>query len=321
MNIIKIVILDGDVVNPGDLTFDLFKKYGDVVIYPRVERQDVLKCIGNSEIVITNKCVIDKNIIENCNNIKYIGLLSTGYNVIDLECAKKHNIVVTNVPNYSTDSVAQFTFSLILHFYSSIADYSRRVKEGYWSKSKDFCMYGNSIFELKNKTIGILGFGNIAKKVSEIAKVFDMDTLVCSRTKRLEYETDRLRFVDIDYLFKNSDIVSIHCPLSNETRNLVDKDKLSLMKKSSIIINTARGPIINEDDLIDVLKEKRILGAGLDVVSHEPINIDNPLLYLDNCVITPHVAWLPMETRRRLIDIAVNNLESYLNGNIKNRII
>lgn len=315
----KIAIFDSDVVNRlEDLNFDDFYQFGDVTVYPKLSKFEIKDACSDKDIIMTNKTVINKEIIESSPNLKYIGLFSTGYNVVDITCAKSRNIIVSNVPDYSTNAVAQLTFSLILELYSKVGKYNSLVKSGEWSKSEDFCLFADSIFELEGKTIGILGFGNIGIRVAKIAQSFGMKVVVYSRSLKLKYESESLKFVQLDELFKLSDIVSIHCPLNDETKELVCEDKLKLMKPSSILINTSRGRVIKENDLVRALADRSIRGAGLDVVAVEPIKDDNPLLNLDNCIITPHIAWIPCETRRRLVKIAASNLKAYLEGRAQN---
>lgn len=316
----KIVVLDGSSVNPGDLSYKFLDNYGDVSIYDYTDESQIYDRISDTDIVLTNKVSISREVIEKANNLKFICLLSTGYNIIDIEAANENNIVVSNIPDYSSMAVAQFTFSLILQFYSKISIYDKIVKSGEWGTSGKFCIYNGDTYELFNKTIGIIGFGSIAQKVSEIAKSFGMNILVYSRTVKKEYESNILSFVDKEYLFKNSDIISIHCPLNKNTYNMVNKDLIKFMKYNSIIINTSRGSIINEVDLSTALNKGKIMGAGMDVVSVEPIEDTNPLLTAKNCIITPHMAWSPIESRSRMLKICEENIICFIKGNPINRI-
>lgn len=316
----KIVILDSFSVNPGDLDFSVFSDFGNVLSYDRTPFELTVERIGDAEIVLSNKTAIDKSVIDSCKNLKYIGLFATGYNIVDVEYAREKGIVVCNVPDYSSKAVAQHTFALILEFYSKIWEHNDLVKKGNWSNCSDFCFYSQGLSELNNKTIGLIGFGNISKQVEKIATAFDMNVLVYSRTIKKEFEKDNLKFVDLDYLFKNSDIISIHCPLFEETKNLINKETLNKMKKTAILINTSRGPIINDIDLACALNSEVISGAGLDVVSIEPILANNPLLDAKNCIITPHIAWAPKETRDRLIKVVVQNIKDFLNDTPNNMV-
>lgn len=311
----KIAMLDLNFIRHDNIDITGFENYGDLYLYddiPNFRMSDILKDI---DIIISNKTKIDSELISNCKKLKYIGLLSTGYNTVDLHAANEKNIIVTNVPNYSTDAVAQHTFALITELYSKVSKYNTLVKQGEWEKSSNFCLLADPIYELKDKTIGLIGFGNISKQVFRLAKAYNMKALVYNRTKYIEYESNQLKFVDhINDIFKKSDIVSIHCPLFNETRGLINKEKLKMMKPNAILINTSRGPVVDENDLAYALKNNIIMGAGVDVVSTEPITHDNPLLNCENCIITPHIAWIPNETRQRLVNSAVNNLEQFLKG-------
>jgi len=311
----KLVVLDSYAAVSGDLSLEAFNEFCDEVIsYDRTKPNEVVSRIGNAELVIVNKTVLSKEILEQCPNVKYIGLFSTGYNIIDTQYAKERGIVVSNVPQYSTQGVAQLVFAFILHFYNLVDKHSQEVGQGKWTNSLDFCFYDRGLAELAGKTIGIIGFGSIGKKVAQIAEAFDMQILVHSKTRYAEYESEALRFVDFDTMLKNSDIITIHCPLFDETRNLIDESAIAKMKPNAILINTARGPIVDEKALANALNNGVISGAGVDVVSHEPILADNPLLSAKNCIITPHIAWAGKETRARLIKMSVENLKAFLEG-------
>ncbi|MFV0520290.1 MAG: D-2-hydroxyacid dehydrogenase [Lachnospirales bacterium] len=314
----KIVILDGYTANKGDLSWQGFELLGEVTVFDRTPKELVVERIGDAQIVITNKTVISKDIIENCPNIKYIGLLSTGYNVIDLDSATSKNIVVCNVPAYSTPAVAQMVFALLLEICQHVGEHNSAVKKGDWCNSIDFTFWNYPLIELNTKTMGIIGYGAIGQAAANIAKAFGMKVLVYNKNPKPITEDEFLKVVSLETLLKNSDVISLHCPLKDDTQYMINKDTLSLMKKSSIIINTSRGPLINEQDLADALNSKNIFGAGVDVVSVEPIAENNPLLKCDNCIITPHIAWAPLEARGRLIDVAVNNLKGFLEGKQQN---
>lgn len=312
----KIVVLDGYTLNPGDLDWSVFETLGELTIYDRTPKDKILERAMGNEIVITNKTPLGREEIEQLPDLKYIGLLSTGYNIIDLDAASEHNIVVTNVPAYSTNSVAQLVFSYILHFCNSVSHHSNMVREGAWTNCKDFCFWDKNIIELKDKTLGIFGFGSIGKCVAKIAQAFDMNVIVYTRT--IPEDKMGCTFVKIDELFENSDFLTFHCPLTPQTTNLVNKDNIKLMKKTAYIINTARGPVVNEDDLAWALNNDIIAGAAMDVLSFEPPKVDNPLLTAKNCIVTPHIAWASIESRTRLMNIAFSNLKSFLDGNSVN---
>lgn len=318
----KLVVLDSYCAVSNDLSLECLKKYCDeLAVYDRTEAKDTIARIGDAEIVIVNKTAITREVMEACPSIKYIGLFATGYNIIDVECAREKGIVVANAPSYSTGGVAQLTFALIMHFFNLVDKHDREVHQGKWTSCEDFCFYDRRISELQGKTIGLIGFGSIGKKAAQIAQAFDMEVVVYSRTIYPEYESDSLRFVGLSTLLELSDIVSIHCPLFPETAKLIDAEAISHMKKSAILINTARGGIIDEQAVADALNEGRIAGAGVDVASVEPICECNPLLTAKNCVITPHIAWAGRETRARLIGIVEDNLKAFLEGSPKNNVV
>lgn len=311
----KLVILDSYCAVSDDLSLDCLKALCDeMIVYDRTKPEDTAARIGDAELVIVNKTVLSKAVLEQCPNVKYIGLFATGYNVVDISYAKEKGIVVANAPAYSTGGVAQLTFALIMHFYNLVDHHNEKVHQGDWSNCVDFCFYDRSISELYNKTIGIIGFGSIGKQVARIAQAFDMKVIVYSRTTYKEYENDNLHFVSLETLLSESDIVSLHCPLFPETANLINADTLAKMKKSAILINTSRGGVIDEQALADALNNGKIAGAGVDVVTVEPIARDNPLLTANNCIITPHIAWAGKETRARLIGIVEENLKAFLKG-------
>lgn len=314
----KIVILDGYALNPGDIGWSAFEEIGELTIYDRTPNDKIVERAKGFEFVITNKTPLGRNELDQLPDIKYIGLLSTGYNIIDLDAASERGIVVTNVPAYSTKSVAQLVFAYILHFCNGVAHHSNVVHDGAWTNCKDFCFWEQNIVELQGKTLGIYGFGSIGKCVAKIAQAFDMNVIVHTRT--VPENKMGCTFVTREELFKNSDFLSFHCPLTPETIGLVNKENLSIMKKSSYIINTARGPVVNEVDLAWALNNGVIAGAAMDVLSTEPPKADNPLIGTKNCVITPHYAWASVEARTRLMNIAASNLKDFLNGNRVNMV-
>lgn len=310
----KIVVLDGYTLNPGDLSWNGIKHFGELTVFDRTNfnTNAVIKNIADADIVYTNKTPITKAVIENAPNLKYIGVLATGYNVVDTTFAKKHNIIVTNVPAYSTTSVAQFTMALLLEMCHQVGEHNRAVKNGDWSKSVDFCFWNSPLIELAGKTMGIIGFGNIGQATAKMAEAFGLNIMVYSRTIKPELESATCKFVSLDQLLKISDIISLHCPLTDETKGIINSGNITKMKHGVKIINTSRGPLIVEEDLKNALNSDKVSGAAVDVVSAEPMDKNNPLLQAKNCIITPHIAWAPKEARMRLMDITVNNLKAYI---------
>ena len=310
----KIVILDGHAVNPGDLTWDCFHQFGEVTVYERTDcREDAIARIQGADIVLLNKVPIDEGILDACAGIKLICALSTGYNVIDTEACKRHNVVVCNVPGYGTNAVAQFTFALLLEICHHVGAHSQSVFRGQWASCPDFCYWFTPQRELAGKTLGIIGFGAIGRAVASIGKAFGMNILAYSRTQRPEYESIG-RYVSLDELLRQSDVISLHCPLFPETRHIINEDTIQKMKDGVILLNTARGPLVDENAIAGALSTGKIAAYGADVVSKEPIAADNPLLSAPNCILTPHMAWAPKESRQRIQDITVNNIEAFLAG-------
>ena len=307
---IKLTILDGHAVNPGDLPWSFLDGIVDYKVYERTAPEEVINRIGDSDAIFLNKIQITKEIFDACPKLKYIGVLATGYNVIDLEAARAHGVTVTNIPAYSTDSVAQHVFSFILYFTNQVAQHSASVMAGDWVKCPDFCYWNGSLSELVVKTLGIFGYGNIGKRVSEIAKAFGMKVICCTRTPK----EGMPEAVSFEELLKRSDFLTLHAPLTEQTKNIINKESFSLMKKSAYLINTARGGFVVEADLAEALNNDRIAGYAADVLLQEPMNADCPLLKAKNCVITPHIAWAPWETRKRLQGIAEENLKAWLAG-------
>lgn len=314
----KIVILDGFALCRDELNFSALSEFGDVTFYERTPAGLAAKRIGDAEIVFTNKVNIDSSIMDKCKNLRWIGVLATGYNNIDVIAAKERDIIVTNIPGYSTQAVAQYVFSCILKYTNRISEHDKAVHDGRWITAPDYCFLDTPLIELRDKTIGIIGFGQIGRAVCKIALAFEMNVLVYSRTIYSEFESANVSFVPLDDLVSKSDFITIHCPLTPQTENMFNKEKFALMKRSAMLINSARGPIINEKDLADALDNDLIACAALDVLSAEPMRANNPLLYAKNCYITPHIAWAPLETRKRLLSIAIDNLRSYLNNQPKN---
>ena len=305
----KIVVLDGYALNPGDLSWDELKAMGEVEIYDRTHPSDTIKRASGCEILLTNKTLLMAEELKQLPDLKYIGVLATGYNVVDNEAAKQKGIIVTNVPAYSTMSVAQHVFALVLEFFNGVGLLTDGVRNGRWSSSIDFCYWDKPLTEIDGLTIGIVGFGRIGKAVALIAEAFGMKVIVYDPSSVTGYEK-----VPINELFMRSDIVTLHCPLTPETSGIINSDRLKLMKSSALLVNTARGPLVVEKDLAEALNGGVIAGAALDVLSVEPPPKDNPLLSVRNCIITPHVAWATFEARKRLMAIAVENIKRYLDG-------
>ncbi|WP_299552994.1 D-2-hydroxyacid dehydrogenase [Seonamhaeicola sp.] len=313
----KIVVLDGYTLNPGDLSWDAIAQYGDLMVHDRTpyDTKEIIKTIGDAEIVYTNKTPLPKEVLEKVPSVKYVGVLATGYNVVDVAVAKALGITVTNVPSYSTQSVAQFTMALLLEMCYHVGNHSNAVHNGDWVNAIDFCFWNSPLMELDGKTLGIIGFGSIGQAVAKVAQAFGLRILVNTRTKRPEFETDACRFVVLDDLFAESDIISLHCPLFESTKGIINTNNIAKMKDGVKIINTARGGLVIEEDLAEALNSGKVSGAAVDVVSAEPMKADNPLLNARNCIITPHIAWAPKEARARLLHTAIKNLEAYLDGN------
>ena len=303
----KIVILDGYTENPGDLSWDGFKALGELTVYDRTPSEDTVSRIGDAEIVITNKTLIDAGVLAACPGIKYIGLLSTGYNVVDIAAARARGIPVTNIPSYGTNSVAQFTMGLLLEICHHIGHHSSEVKAGRWSRNQDFCFWDYPLFDLEGKTFGVIGNGRIGQAAGKLAAAFGM--------KVLAYDANPAASgTALADLLAESDIISLHCPLLPGTEGMINKASIAKMKDGVIILNTARGPLIHEADLAEALNSGKVYAAGVDVVSEEPIKADNPLLSAKNCYITPHIAWASRDARGRLMDTAVENLRAFMAG-------
>ena len=315
----KIVVLDGYGLNPGDLSWSGMEALGELKVYDRTSPSELLERSEGAEILITNKTIITAENMAELPNLKYIGVLATGYNVVDIDAAKARGIVVTNIPAYSTASVAQMVFAHILNITQHVGYYADENAKGRWTNNVDFCYWDTNLVELDGKKMGIVGYGNIGKATARIALAFGMVVLAYTSKEQKDLPQG-VKKATLDELFAESDVISLHCPLTPETKELVNANRLKTMKPSAILINTGRGPLVNEQDLADALNEGRIAGAGLDVLSVEPSVANNPLLCAKNCFITPHIAWATKEARTRLMDIAVNNLKSYQEGNIINNV-
>lgn len=315
----KIVILEENAINNNDLSLDALKELGEVTSYGVTPHDKIVEYIGDAEVVLCNKANLSREILSQCKNLKYIGECATGYNNIDIVAAREMGITVTNAGQYSTMAVAGHVFAFIAEHFSKIHEYSESVKKGDWIKSESFVYYLSPTEELYGKTMGIIGFGSIGKAVAKIADAFGMKVIVSTRTVPLK-DAYPNEFVSREELFKNADIISLHCPLTDETKNIINKETLSMMKKNAFLINTSRGGTVVEKDLADALNEERIGGAAVDVVAVEPMLPDNPLFTAKNIIITPHIAWAPRQTRERLLSIVTENLKAYLAGNPTNKV-
>lgn len=311
----KIVILDGYTTNPGDLSFEKLERHGEVSVYDRTPAELIIERAKDAEIIITNKTPLSAETLSQLPLCKYIGLFSTGYDVVDLDYTDKHGIIVSNVPSYSTQAVAQMTFAHILNIYNRVEHHSDRVHAGDWVNGADFCFWNTPLHELANKTLGLFGFGRIAKATARIALAFDMKVIAYARHPK---PFEGVTFVSKEELFKNSDILSLHVPLNPDTEKLINRDTISLMKDGAVIINTSRGKLIDESELSDALLSRKIFFAGVDVLSCEPPSADNPLLNNPYCMITPHIAWAAVETRERLLEVVASNLDAFVAGKPQN---
>lgn len=311
----KIVILDAHTVNPGDLSWHPLEEMGDLTVYERTSPDETVERCKGAEIVLTNKVVLDADKLNQLPHLSYIGVLATGYNVVDLEVASRQSIVVTNIPAYSTNSVTQMVFAHILNITNRVGHYAAENAKGRWTGNKDFCYYDFTHTELAGKTMGIVGMGNTGMATAHIAQAFGMNVVVYSSKDELP---NGIRKVTMDEVFRQSDIVSLHCPLTTGTKGLVNQERLSLMKPTAILINTSRGPVVDETAVAEALNKGRIAAFGADVVSVEPAKKDNPLLSAKNCFLTPHIAWATKEARQRLIDICIDNIKAFLRDKPQN---
>lgn len=314
----KIVILDGDALNPGDLSYDVLNQFGEVTLYPRTEtEEETIARIGNHEIVLVNKVPVTERVLDACPNIRLICVQATGYNVVDCDACSRRGIPVTNVPCYGTSAVAQFTLALMLELCHKIGHHNRVVHEGKWCQSSSFCFWDTPQMELAGKTLGIIGFGRIGQAVAKLGRAFDMNVLAYTRTPREEHRA-LAECVDLDTLYAQSDFISLHCPLFPENEKMINTDSIAKMKEGAMLINTARGGLVDETALAKALTSGKLRGAAVDVLSREPMVPDNALMTAPNCIITPHIAWAPKESRQRLLDTVVENIRTFLNGNPQN---
>ena len=313
----KIVVLDGYTENPGDISWAPFEALGELVVYDYTAPSEIFERLEGVSVCLTNKTCFPKEVLEKLPDLKYIGCLSTGFNVVDVEYCREHGITVTNIPEYATFATAQMTIALLLEITNKAGHHSDLVHEGVWTRGRDFCFWDGTLTELYGKTLGLFGFGKIASRVSRIASALGMKVLACRRseiTEEMRKADPQVTFTDEETLWKESDVISFHCPLTPATTGLVNEKAISKMKDGVILINTSRGPVLDETAVAKALKSGKVAALGADVVSIEPIREDNPLLTSPNTYLTPHIAWAPKETRLRLMDVAAGNLSSYLKG-------
>ncbi|MBQ0059306.1 MAG: D-2-hydroxyacid dehydrogenase [Lachnospiraceae bacterium] len=316
----KIVMLDGITINPGDITWQPVSNLGDFTFYPRTAPEDVVSRIGDAEAVLISKIHMTGEVMDACPNLKYIGAMATGYNNVDVDAAHERGIVVTNIPAYSTNAVAQFTMGLLMEITQRIGYHVNEVRNGKWIGHINFCYWDYSPMELAGKTLGVIGYGSIGQKVASMARAFDMKILYNSRHPKTDHDCDDCRYAPMEELLANSDIISLHCPLTEQTSEMVCTDFINKMKDGVILLNTSRGGLVKEDDLAEALKSGKVRAFGADVVAVEPMAADNPLRELPNAFITPHMAWAPIETRIRLVQLIADNLAAYQKGEALNRV-
>lgn len=316
----EMVVLDGYTLNPGDISWESLKALGHLTVYDRILQNDedeIIRRIGKANVIFTNKTPITVRVLEACPDIEYIGVLATGYNIVDVASAKVRGVTVTNIPSYGTAAVGQFAIALLLEICHHIGHHSGGVHEGRWQTNQDWCFWDYPLIELDGKTMGIVGFGRIGQTTGKIAKALGMRVIAYDAVQN-DSGRKIAEYVSLDDLLTSSDVIALHCPLFPETQDMINRESIAKMKDGVIIINNSRGPLIVEQDLADALNSGKVFAAGLDVVSREPIKADNPLLKAKNCIITPHISWASKESRQRLMDIAVDNLKSFLGGESKN---
>ena len=316
----KIVILDGHTINPGDLSWEVILQQGECTVYERTPKELVAERCRDAKAVLTSKAIFTREVMESLPKLSYIGVLATGYNVVDVQAARERGITVTNIPAYSTQSVAQMVFALLLQLCCHVKEHSDSVKSGAWSACEDFCYWNSPMIELAGKTLGIVGFGMIGQQTARVANALGMKVAAFVRQRKQVDGIDYQWIDSLDELLVRSDVISLHCPLTEDTNGMINAERLRLMKPSAFLINTARGPLIEENALADALNSKRIAGAALDVLGAEPPAADNPLFRAKTCIITPHIAWATKEARTRLINTAGENLKAYLEGSPVNTV-
>lgn len=308
----KIVVLDGYALNPGDISWEAIEKFGEVTIYDRTPASKVIERIGNADIVLTNKNILGQEVFCNCKNLKFVSTLATGYNNIDIQAAKNAGVLVSNVPSYGTNAVAQFTFALLLEICNQVALHNASVRKGEWTNNIDWCYWKTPLMELAGKTLGIIGFGRIGQKVAEIAVAFGMKVLAYDEYPNQELETENIKYGTWEDVLMHADVITLHCPLFESNKEFINKETIAGMKDNVIILNAARGPLIKEKDLAEAIESGKVYYAGIDVVSTEQIQMDNPLLNTERVFITPHIAWAPKETRARMMEIVAKNIEGFV---------
>lgn len=313
----NIVFLDGYTLNPGDLSWEPLQNLGHFTVYDRSTAAQALERAADADVVLVNKQILDEAFFAGMSGLKLVGVTATGYNNVDIEAARRNGVTVVNVRGYSTRSVAQHTFALMLALVSRAEMHSNLVRDGEWSRSPDWCFWSTPLTELAGKTLGLIGYGDIGSEVAKIGKAFGMEIVVHRKSDKAE---EGIRLVELDELLKVSDVISLHCPLTDETRGIINEESLSKMKASAFLINTGRGPLIDEAALAQFLEERKLAGAGLDVLISEPPGADNPLLTAPNCIITPHVAWATLEARKRLMELTVRNIVAFESGNPVNKV-
>lgn len=316
----KIVVLDGYTENPGDLSWAGLEALGKLTVYDRTKVGDISSRIGDADVVFTNKTPLTAETIRNAPHLKFIGVLATGYNVVDVVAAKECHVVVTNIPTYGTAAVGQFAIALLLEICHHVGHHDQAVHQGRWERNPDWCFWDYPLIELAGKTMGIIGFGRIGQSTARIAKSLGMEIIAYDAFPKKELEGSACHYVLLDELYAKSDVVVLHCPLFKDNYGMIDKESIGKMKDGVIIINNSRGPLVNEEDLAEALDSGKVYAAGVDVVSSEPIKGDNPLLKAKNCIITPHISWAPKESRQRLMDIAVDNLRQFMQGHTVNQV-
>jgi glycerate dehydrogenase len=320
----KIVVLDGYTLNPGDITWKGLEKLGELKVYDRSGEDLIVESVGDAEAVFTNKTPLSKDVLKKMTNLKFIGVLATGYNIVDVDAAKELGIVVTNIPTYGTDAVSQMAIALLLGICHHVGEHSESVKRGEWANNLDWCYWNYPLIELAGKTMGIIGYGRIGQGTGRIAQALGMKVIAYDQYKNQSLESNTMKYVELDELMEKSDVISLHCPLFENTKGIINKNTISKMKDGVKIINNSRGPLIVEEDLAEALNSGKVGAAAVDVVSTEPIKMDNPLLKAKNCIITPHISWAPKESRERLMNIAIENLKQFLEGkpiNVVNNVI
>ena len=314
---VKIVVLDGYTLNPGDLSWTGLEALGDCMVYDRTPSELAVERAAGAEIVLINKIVLSREVLTQLPALKYVGVLATGYNVVDTAAARELGIVVTNIPVYGTESVAQMVFAHLLNLTQRVGHHARTVSEGRWSECSDFCYWDYSLIELSGLTFGVVGCGRIGRSAARIARAFGMTAIGCDHFLTA---AEGIEIVPADEVFRRAEVISLHCPLTPETTKMVNRERLALMKPTALLINTSRGPLIDEEALAEALNAGRIAGAGLDVVSVEPVRPDNPLLTAKNCYVTPHIAWATFSARQRLLGMAVDNVKAFIDGVPQNRV-